>query len=69
MELLLDNNDILNTVRNISKELELEKDLDGIKNQFGNILTNTVEKVATYTIKAMPIPDGFKNVLYYGKSS
>jgi len=64
MELLLDNNDILNTVRDISKELELEKDLDGIKNQLGKVLTNTVDKVATYTIKAMPIPDGFKDVLY-----
>ena len=64
MELLLDNNDILNTVKDIRRELELEKDLDGIKNQLGKVLTNTVDKVATYTIKAMPIPDGFKDVLY-----
>lgn len=64
MELLLDNKEILNTVRDIKKELELEKDLDGIKNQLGKVLTNTVDKVATYTIKAMPIPDGFKDVLY-----
>lgn len=63
MELLLDNN-ILNTVRDISKELELEKDLDGIKKELGKVLVSTVDKVATYTIKAMPIPDGFKDVLY-----
>lgn len=64
MELLLDNNEILNTMKDIRKELELEKDLDGIKNQLGKVVTNTVDKVATYTIKAMPIPDGFKDVLY-----
>lgn len=64
MELLLNNKDILNTVKDIGKKLELEKDLDGIKNQLGKVLTNTVDKVAAYTIKAMPIPDGFKDVLY-----
>lgn len=64
MELLLDNKDILNTVRDISKELELGKELEGVKNQLGKVLTNSVDKVATYTIKAMPIPDGFKDVLY-----
>jgi len=64
MELLLDNNDILNKVKDIKKELELEKDLGTVKNQLGKVLTNTIDKAATYTIKAMPIPDGFKDVLY-----
>lgn len=64
MGLLLDNKDILNTVRDIYKDLELEKELDGIKSQFSKVLTNTIDKVAAYTIKAMPVPDGFKDVLY-----
>jgi len=64
MQMFLENNDILNSVKEISRELELDKDLDGLKNQLNKIVTSTVDKVATYTIKAMPIPDGFKDVLY-----
>lgn len=63
MELILENN-ILNTAKNINKELELDKELTGIKNQLNRVLTNTLDKVATYTIKSMPIPDGFKDILY-----
>lgn len=63
MQMILENSDILNSVKEISKELELDKELDGMKSQLGKIVTNTIDKVATYTIKAMPIPDGFKDVL------
>ncbi len=64
MQVFLENRDILNSVKEISKELELDKELDGLKGQLSKIVTNTVDKVATYTIKAMPIPEGFKDVLY-----
>lgn len=63
MELIIDNSSILDSVREMSKELQIDKDLNGLKEQFGKIVTNTVDKIATYTIKAMPIPDGFKDVL------
>lgn len=64
MELSLDNSNLLNLLKNESKELDLERNFDMIKEQLCKILTNTVDKVASYTIKSMPIPDGFKDVLY-----
>lgn len=64
MEISLDNGNVLNSIRDINKELELEKSLDGIKEQLCKVLTGTVDKMASYTIKSMPIPDGFKDVLY-----
>lgn len=69
MELTIDNSSILDSVREMSKELQLDKDLNGLKDQFAKIVTNTVDKMAAYTIKAMPIPDGFKDILCDVKNS
>jgi hypothetical protein len=69
MGLTLETNDILDSIKNISKELELEKNFYGIKEQFEKVVTNTIDKTATYTIKAMPIPDAFKDILYDIKES
>lgn len=69
MQMILENDEIFNSIKGLTKELNIEKDIDSMKSQFGKIITNTVDKVATYTIKAMPLPDSFKDILYDVKES
>lgn len=53
----------LNTVKAISNELTLEKDLKDMKESFSKIIGNNFDKMVNYTIKAMPIPDSCKDIL------
>lgn len=62
MQLMIDK-DVFNTVRDINKELILENDLNNIKEQFNKVVGKTFNKMINYTIKSMPIPDAFKDVL------
>lgn len=63
MQIVLENDKIFNTIRDINKELVFEKDLDSIKEQFNKFVVSTFDKMVKYTIKSMPIPDAFKDVL------
>ncbi len=48
----------------LKTELELEKNIDGMKKEMGTILSGLVDKLAGYAIKAMPVPDGVKDILF-----
>lgn len=63
MQMVLENDNVLNTAKAINKELVLEKDLDNMKEQFSKIVGNTFDKMVNYTIKAMPISDSLKDIL------
>ena len=69
MQMILENDSILKSVKDLNIELNLEKDIDVMKNELGKIVSNTLDKISTYTIKAMPIPDSFKDILYDVKDS
>ena len=69
MQMVLETDGVLNSVKELSKQLEIDKQIDSLKKQLGGVVTNTIDKVATYSIKAMPIPDSFKDILYDVKES
>lgn len=69
MQMILENDSVLKTVRDLNIEIDLDKDMDIMKNELGKVVSNTLDKVCSYTIKAMPIPDSFKDILYDIKDS
>ena len=69
MQMILESDNILKTVKDLNIELNLDKDLDIMKNELGKVVSNTIDKVCGYTIKAMPIPDSFKDILFDIKES
>jgi len=69
MQMILEQDNILKTVKDLNIELNLDKDMDIMKNELGKVVSNTLDKVCSYTIKAMPIPDSFKDILYDIKDS
>ena len=69
MQLILENDSILKTVKDLNVEFNLDKDIDLMKTELGKVISSTLDKVCSYTIKAMPIPDSFKDILYDIKNS
>ena len=69
MQRVLEMDGVLDSIKEMNKELELDKQIDSLKDQLKDVVTSTIDKVATYSIKAMPIPDSFKDILYDVKNS
>lgn len=58
--------DITETIENIKNNtLELDKDkkIGVLKDDFSDVAMNALDKAANYVIKAMPIPDAMKDIL------
>lgn len=47
----------------LKNELDLEKNVDSMKKEAGKVIINVVDNIASYAIKAMPIPDAAKDIL------
>lgn len=59
-------NEITDTIQNIKNntlELDADKRIGLLKDDFSNIAMNAIDKAANYVIKAMPIPDAMKDIL------
>lgn len=69
MQIMLDSKDILKSVKELNIELDFERDVEVMKNELGKLVSNTLDRTCTYTIKNMPVPDAFKDILYDIKES
>lgn len=53
----------IENIKNNTLELDLDKRVGVLKDDFSNIAMNALDKAANYVIKAMPIPDAMKDIL------
>lgn len=61
---VLDNlQDIVEQTKELTKELKMDNGLKAISNELENGVTKTIDKAASYVIRAMPIPDCAKDIL------
>lgn len=64
MNMDLENYNFIKEVSTLKNELETNKNIDAIKKDIEKISINIVDKFANYAIKAMPFPDGVKDILF-----
>lgn len=63
MNIDLENRNFIKGGLSLKNELEIDKNIDNIKKETGTIIANLVDRLAGYAIKAMPVPDGIKDIL------
>lgn len=63
MNMIEDVSDILKDAKEKINDLELDGNLDSMKNNIVKATENAVDKAANYIIKAMPVPDAIKDIL------
>lgn len=63
MNIDLESHNIIKEGLSLKNEVELDKNLNTMKSDMSKIIINIVDKIAGYAIKAMPVPDGVKDIL------
>lgn len=53
----------IENIKNNTLELDCDKRIGALKEDFSDLAMNALDKAANYVIKAMPIPDAMKDVL------
>lgn len=64
MSVLTNIQDIVHQTKELTKELNIDDGMKAMSNELQTGVTKTIDKAASYVIKAMPIPDCAKDILF-----
>lgn len=63
MNIDLENHSFIKGGLSLKNELDLEKNIESMKKETGTVISNLVDRFASYAIKSMPVADGVKDIL------